>query len=779
MTKNNIVFSIVIPVFNSELFISNCIESLKNQSMEKEFFEVLVIDDCSTDKSIKVVNGLKSSLPNLKVLTSSQNGGPGIARNIGIDAAQGTWIIFLDSDDQLTDSALCELNTYINNRKNKKFDAVGYDWRLLDNPKKIREGRRDSKFLKNATQTIQAYLEYRMDHSVIYTAVKKNLLKKNNIHFKEGIHEDVDFIFKVYFYSSKTSYFNKKIYNKRFHKSSITNSVSGNHINGYFRAWTEIRKTLTRHFGESKELEDMLNSFNFGSYGVVASRVREVVRHLNQFEEMIKYFELIFKKIKVLGFSHKLINEVHTTYGLIFKFFIETMNDDCMTKDKKASKIANFVTNLDGKSWSCTDLHNSVFLRSSEVRTCCKRFFVAGKMRGDVSLVNVQDQGSVKPAQILEAKQDLHQKINTGVTSPCDGCPFLEFREWGQINDLEIKYLSMEYHSLCNLRCTYCSDEYYGGKQAIYDVSTTLELLAHTGALKSCSLVVWGGGEPTMGREFANIVNLISEHAPTAQQRILTNSVKPSNVVKKILENNNGQVVTSIDAGSSSTFEKVRGRNRLKNVCKTLREYASINHKKVTIKYIFTESNYSDFEVREFVSLMSHEGLLHCNFQISGDFKQESFSIKECYSMLLMYGLLHKAGCKVVYLDELIRHRVNELIEGSNDKIFNAVQEEVGVHFIASPEIYSKIIIWGAGQQAKYLMKQSRFMKQTQLVGFVDSTPSKIGKKYLGQNVYDISFLHKNDFPIVIAAVQGYPLIIEEMNALNIDRNRLVNKLII
>ena len=147
--------------------------------------------------------------------------------------------------------------------------------------------------------------------------------------------------------------------------------------------------------------------------------------------------------------------------------------------------------------------------------------------------------------------------------------------------------------------------------------------------------------------------------------------------------------------------------------------------------------------------------------------------------MLLMYGLLHKAGCKVVYLDELIRHRVNDLIEGSNDKIFNAVQEEVGVHFIASPEIYSKIIIWGAGQQAKYLMKQSRFMKQTQLVGFVDSTPSKIGKKYLGQNVYDISFLHKNDFPIVIAAVQGYPLIIEEMNALNIDRNRLINKLII
>jgi molybdenum cofactor biosynthesis enzyme MoaA len=134
--------------------------------------------------------------------------------------------------------------------------------------------------------------------------------------------------------------------------------------------------------------------------------------------------------------------------------------------------------------------------------------------------------------------------------------------------------------------------------------------LLSSDSLTSCSLVVWGGGEPTIGKDFEKIVNLIEEKIPNAQQRILTNSVKPSEIVKSILKKNRGQVVTSIDAGTDPTFEKIRGKNRLGDVCATLRDYSSINPRKVTIKYIFTDGNCSSEEVRKFVDMIASQTLL-------------------------------------------------------------------------------------------------------------------------------------------------------------------------
>ncbi len=101
--------SIIIPMYNTEKYITQCLESVAGQTFSD--YEVIVIDDCSTDNSVKVVEGLvdrfegKLQLIKLK----KNNGTPAIPRNKGIKAAKGKYIIFLDSDDMFVDTALEEL----------------------------------------------------------------------------------------------------------------------------------------------------------------------------------------------------------------------------------------------------------------------------------------------------------------------------------------------------------------------------------------------------------------------------------------------------------------------------------------------------------------------------------------------------------------------------------------------------------------------------------------------------------------------------------------------
>jgi len=764
--------------------------SLKSQVYPLTDFEIIVIDDCSTDDTVGCTLHFCESLANLQVITSENNGGPGSARNIGLDLAKGEWIIFLDSDDELSPYCLSSLDSFIRESggNNLNIDVIGFDWtsELTDSSLKSskRIGRRDGHFFENKDEMIRQYLSHRMDGSVIYNTYRKTFIDNFGIRFNDGLHEDVDFAFQCYFFSRKSIFFNKKLYRKNNRKSSIINSISPRHIEGYFRAWMSIKKLVELHAVDVEERQKYEEYYCYGSVGAISTRIREVARHFSDlraafdlFASIYEYAGCLFDKVSFGRYTYR----HRTAYFLIAQVFLEIMNLSELTELEKAAAIVDYVRKQNGKSWSCADLHHSLFLRPNQVRTCCKRFFVDGEMRGDVVLFDVKGEmeDPIDPQDVLLAKQSLHQRINSGEPTPCDGCPFLEFREWMPLNELEIKYLSLEYHSVCNLRCTYCSDDYYGGKVASYDLKETLSMLLEGGYLKKCDLVVWGGGEPTLGKNFDALLMKIAEKVPRAQQRILTNSVKRSEVVSTLLELSKAQVVTSIDAGTEETFEKIRGKARLSQVFGTLVEYSQANSHRVTIKYIFTNGNDSLDEVSEFLGLIKEFNLTKCNFQISGDFKKESISRDVMQSMLSMFGLLKKGGAEIVYFDELIRHRLSLLSGTEYDEQIKRVHEIVGINFIAIPENYPEVVIWGAGQQARYLMEKSEFLKRSKVLFFVDSTPEKLGTTFSGKVIHHPSTLVDTDLPVIIAAVQGYPLIVEQYKRLGIDESKLIDKLVI
>lgn len=129
-------YSIVTPMFNSFDLMGRYFESLNNQTFKD--FEVIIVDDYSTDGSYeKVCQYSKESLLNISVYRVEKNMGPGNARNIGMDAAKGEWITFIDSDDWVSINLFEKIEEAINNNV---VNCVIYDY-YTTNGKENRIGR--------------------------------------------------------------------------------------------------------------------------------------------------------------------------------------------------------------------------------------------------------------------------------------------------------------------------------------------------------------------------------------------------------------------------------------------------------------------------------------------------------------------------------------------------------------------------------------------------------------------------------------------------------------
>ena len=117
--KNNIKFSVIVPVFNVEVYLKDCLDSILQQDIEQEQFEVLLVNDGSTDKSSAICEEYSKLYGNV-TLISQENRGLSAARNRGLNAAKGKYIIFVDSDDYI------ERNTFSLIYREEQIGCVSY-----------------------------------------------------------------------------------------------------------------------------------------------------------------------------------------------------------------------------------------------------------------------------------------------------------------------------------------------------------------------------------------------------------------------------------------------------------------------------------------------------------------------------------------------------------------------------------------------------------------------------------------------------------------------------
>ena len=145
--------SIIIPVYNVEKYISRCLESLCHQSLSQNDYEILIVNDGSTDNSVAIANQYVDKYANFKLI-DKENGGVGSARNKGIAEAKGNYIYFIDPDDYLATNLLKILLDYADN----------YSLEILTfSTKKTLESnltKSYTKHIKNLTLKVSTGIEY-------------------------------------------------------------------------------------------------------------------------------------------------------------------------------------------------------------------------------------------------------------------------------------------------------------------------------------------------------------------------------------------------------------------------------------------------------------------------------------------------------------------------------------------------------------------------------------------------------------------------------------------
>lgn len=196
--------SVIIPVYNVEKYLKNCLESVVNQSYKN--LEIIIIDDGSNDNSIKII---EEYLVDDRIKFIKQNKeGVYTARNRAIKLATGDYISFIDSDDWI------ELNTYeklVNNIENE--DILIFDFDKYDDLKgKIQEKRKSLTYLKKILHKNNQYLIMTYNNEAWNKIYKTSYLKKNNFLFPEILYEDVFWRIETFLLASKIKIIDETLY---------------------------------------------------------------------------------------------------------------------------------------------------------------------------------------------------------------------------------------------------------------------------------------------------------------------------------------------------------------------------------------------------------------------------------------------------------------------------------------------------------------------------------------------------------------------------------------
>ena len=242
--------SIITPVFNSEKYLKDCIDSVINQTIGFENIQFILVNDGSTDSSKKILDDYSQKYSNIEVfhLTESHSIG-GFARNVGLEHAIGKYLMFLDSDDCLVDTA-CE--KMYNTITEKSADIVTANYTCMyENgqvwPNPILDSNCQSGELKKVNQDFF----YLYCPSVCLKIFRNEIVKDNNIRFLGKVPaEDAYFSCHALLKSSKIYYFSDIIYYyRRRNRSSVSTSWMRNqkYFNGINYAFNEIYKLFEKN----------------------------------------------------------------------------------------------------------------------------------------------------------------------------------------------------------------------------------------------------------------------------------------------------------------------------------------------------------------------------------------------------------------------------------------------------------------------------------------------------------------------------------------------------
>lgn len=301
--------SIIIPVYNTEKYIAECLDSVVNSTIFDRC-EVIIIDDGSTDNSVKIADKYCNKYDNIS-LYSYENHGVSFARNKGVEKAVGKYLAFVDSDDVVGKDYIEKLYNEAET-KNCEIVFAGFS-RFKDTKNKSTIINRNVLDANNVMTGCQ-YLEKRMDagdweHQVWNAIYNRNFIEKNKVTFDENIkvYEDVLFTNEILLLADRVYMIPEYGYFYRNRNMSLTNSNITDFDIGYlisildkYKNWYETYDKDQKHAIGRASIE-LLSMLLF--YVSDRENKKEYFKKLNS----LKLFPMLFSSAKTFKEWVKLI----------------------------------------------------------------------------------------------------------------------------------------------------------------------------------------------------------------------------------------------------------------------------------------------------------------------------------------------------------------------------------------------------------------------------------------------------------------------------------------
>lgn len=218
--------SIIIPVYNVEEYIEECLLSVMRQTYIGEM-ECILVDDCGNDNSIGVAQKLISNYKGhvvFRLLHHERNRGLSAARNTGIAFAKGDYIYCLDSDDYISDDCLEVLAAPLQTRE---YDVVIGDYSVFGDISDVSWLKENRYEIIGNENIFTSYTDWKIYVMAWNKLCRTSFLRENGIDFLEGqLHEDVLWTYKTMLYVNSISIVHKVVYNYRVRVNSIKTDKS-------------------------------------------------------------------------------------------------------------------------------------------------------------------------------------------------------------------------------------------------------------------------------------------------------------------------------------------------------------------------------------------------------------------------------------------------------------------------------------------------------------------------------------------------------------------------
>ena len=293
---------------------------------------------------------------------------------------------------------------------------------------------------------------------------------------------------------------------------------------------------------------------------------------------------------------------------------------------------------LEKAYFSCFYLEEGLNISQNWLTHCCI-IHSEGK-KGSVRIGNFD--GNVFPIElVLNARRKLIADNQTECDTPCKGCHFLEKKVWPK-NKYFFRSLTINDWDHCNLKCDYCYTqipEWQLHEDRTHELVPLIEDMVKNEYLAPDAVIVWGGGEVTVYRDFEPVAELLMQN--NFKQYVNTNAVLYSKAIEQGLMNGKIDVQVSVDAGTRETYKNVKGKDAFDIVWRNISKYSAFGQ--VTAKYIAKKNNSGVPDIVGFLSHCQNSGVYCvCVAPELSEYSHNAISEETLWNVALMIYLANQ-----------------------------------------------------------------------------------------------------------------------------------------